>query len=74
MPLEKNGEVHNVITVLFGAETEVERATTAEILARFAKNEFYNGNHDVEEVEEFSGIPSDPEMVVEKLIKIYTNR
>lgn len=74
MPLEKDGERHNVITVLFGAETEVERATTAEILARFAENEFYNGNHDVEEVEEFTGIPSDPEMVVEKLIKLYTNR
>lgn len=74
IPLEKDGERHNVITVLFGAETEVERATTAEILARFAENEFYSGNHDSQEVEEFTGIPSDPEMVVEKLIKTYINR
>ena len=74
IPLEKDGEKHNVITVLFGAETEVERATTAEILARFAENEFYSGNHDSQEVEEFTGIPSDPEMVVEKLIKTYINR
>ena len=38
------------------------------------KCEFYSGNHDSQEVEEFTGIPSDPEMVVEKLIKTYINR
>lgn len=74
IPMEKDGETHNIITVMFGAETEVERSTTAEILARFAINEFRNGNYEAEEAEEFTGIPSNPEMVVEKLISAYLRR
>lgn len=68
-PVEKDGKTHNIISVLFGAESEVERATISEVMVRFGMDELktYEGTGEVEE--EPAGIPSDPEQVMKKLIK-----
>lgn len=66
-PMEKDGQIHNLITVLYGAESETERATISEVLVRYAMAELYTyESQNVEE--EFTGIPADPEMVVRKLV------
>lgn len=67
--VEKNGENHNIIGVLFGAEGEAERATISEIMIRFAMDELYTYEGGEKMEEEPTGIPNDPEQVMKKLIK-----
>lgn len=70
-PMEKDGQTHNLITVLFGAESEVERATISELMVRYAMNELGSFESVASEEEEISsGIPEDPEIVVRKLVEI----
>ncbi len=62
---EKNGEVHNLISVLFGAENEVERSTISEAAMRMALQRFANNDS---AIEKNAGIPKNPEDVVKTLI------
>ena len=40
MPVQKNGETHNVVLVLLGAETAAVRGQAAEILMRYARAQY----------------------------------
>ena len=65
--IENNGEIHNLISVLFGAEGEYDRSTISEIAMRYAMNKL---NGTVKESEEsYNEIPQNPELVVQKLIR-----
>lgn len=68
--IEKDGQIHNLITILFGAESEVERSTISELMVRYAMDELKTFESTVTEEEEMSGIPEDPEAVVRKLVEI----
>ena len=41
MPVQKNGETHNVVLVLLGAETAAVRGQAAEILMRYARAQYH---------------------------------
>lgn len=73
MPLEKNGEVHNIITVIFGTEGELDRSTYAEITARYAIERFKSDNGEIEEVEE-PDIINDKSKVADKLVECFINK
>lgn len=65
--VEKGGEIHNLVSVLLGAEGEYDRSTVSEIAMRYAINKI-NGNV-VETEESYNSVPKNPELVVQKLIR-----
>lgn len=70
LPVERNGVKHNLICVLFGAEGEVERMNISEVAARFAVQYLDNPESDSEASKPDTGIPGNPELVIEKLIRM----
>lgn len=70
IPIERNGVKHNLICVLFGAEGEAERMNISEVAARYALQCLDNPEKDLENVKESTEIPSNPETVVQKLIRL----
>lgn len=73
MPLEKNGETHNLITVIFGTEGELDRSTYAEITARYAIERFRYDNGEIVEIEE-PDIINDKNKVADKLVECFMKR
>lgn len=71
--LQKDGQNHYLVCVLFGAEGEADRATVSEMAIRYAMKELYV-HESTPVVEEEEGIPQNPEDVVKKLIKVMNNR
>lgn len=66
-PVEKDGETHNLVCVLLGAEAEIGRAEASEMAMRYAINEL-NGTA-VETEKAAEEIPNNPELVIQKLIR-----
>lgn len=69
---EKDGELHDLIVVLFGADGDANRGIVSEIAARYAvgalaKGESYDGKE--QDKREKDGIPENPEAVVRKLLR-----
>lgn len=71
--IEKDGVVHDLVVVLFGAESGDERTRVSEISVRYGKKAIAESNG-VISVPEDTGIPSDPDAVVKKLIKLGIKR
>ncbi|MDO4188054.1 MAG: serine hydrolase [Lachnospiraceae bacterium] len=67
MPTDKDGETHNLICVLFGAEGEFDRALVAEIANRIALTKL-SGAKEIEE-EKFTITPTDPEVDVKRMLR-----
>ncbi len=69
---EKDGKTHDLITVLFGAEGDANRGTISEMSARYALTALQEKGtgHQGGSREEDKVIPVNPEMVMEKLIRI----
>ena len=76
IPLEKDGITHNLITVIFGTEGELDRSTYAELTARYAIDWFKtsDGNFVSDEKNEETGIPENPNIVAKKLVKIFYDK
>lgn len=68
---EKDGQSHNLIAVLFGAEGDANRGIVSEMSVRYAMEVFWEKgtDHQGGSGEEDAGIPEDPEKVVKKLIR-----
>lgn len=69
LPLEKDGEVHNMLIVLFGAEGSVERIRVSEIAARYVLSVFDGmdvGTSDETTIEE---VPEDVDYLVRRLLR-----
>ena len=66
-PVEKDGETHNLVSVLFGAENEIGRAEASEMAMRYAMKELEGTAVNTEKAAE--EIPSNPELVIQKLIR-----
>lgn len=66
LPQEKDGEVHNLISVLFGAEGDYDRGTVAELATRIAKDELKG--EVAETAEKYTVTPDDPELDVRRLL------
>jgi len=69
IPTEKDGQTHNLICVLYGAEGEAERMTISEVAARYAVSELAVHVAPVEEPED-NTLPKNPEIVMQKLMRI----
>lgn len=67
MPAEKNGEEHNLICTLFGAEGELDRALVAEMANRIALTKSSGVKEVVEE--KFTITPDDPETDVQRMLR-----
>jgi len=67
----KDGVPHNLITVLFGADGDLNRGTVSEMSARYAMEVLQERDTDDQggSGEKDKAIPIDPEMVVQELIK-----
>jgi len=80
IPLKVEGETHYYISVLFGAEEDENCYLISEMMARYTKKnatklsaiENVKGTEEtVPQVEiEEDGVPSDPELVIEKILKM----
>ena len=66
-PVEKDGETHNLVSVLFGAENEIGRAEASEMAMRYAMKELEGTAVNTEKAAE--EIPLNPELVIQKLIR-----
>ncbi len=66
LPQEKDGEVHNLISVLFGAEGDFDRGTVAELATRIAKDEL--AGTVAETAERYTVTPEDPELDVKRML------
>lgn len=66
----KDGKNHNLITVLFGADGDEPRGIASEMAARYAMKVLQEKGPDDQGGQGEKVIPSDPEMVVRKLISI----
>lgn len=66
-PIEKDGQTHYLVSVLFGAEAEIGRAEASEMAIRYAIKELEGTAANIEKAAE--SIPSNPELVVQKLIR-----
>ncbi len=69
---KKDGKTHNLITVLFGAEGDANRGTISEMSARYALTALQEKGTGRQggSGEEDKVIPVNPEMVMEKLIRM----
>lgn len=67
MPVEKDGETHNLICTLFGAEGELDRALVAEVSSRIALSKLYGEQVDTDEKYEIS--IGDPELDVQRMLR-----
>lgn len=84
IPLELEGETHNIITVLFGAEEDVDTFLISEIVARYVKKELPSLVAEAASIREAleaqatleerewaeESVPENPELVIQKLIKL----
>lgn len=71
---EKGGETHNLITVLLGAEGDLNRGTISEMAVRYAITALEESSAPYQEsLPEEQGIPDDPEAVVRKLTGMLVN-
>lgn len=69
---EKEGQLHNLLVVLLGADGEANRGIASEMAARYALEALAKGDtyHRGESEEEDNGkIPRDPEAVVKRLVE-----
>lgn len=66
-PVEKDGEIHNLVCVLLGAEAEIGRAEASEMAMRYAINKLQGTAVDTQKAAE--DIPKNPELVIQKLIR-----
>jgi len=66
MPVEKDGEVHNLICTLFGAEGELDRALVAELSSRIALSKLYG--YEPATKEKFEITLDDPELDVQRML------
>ena len=71
IPVEYEGNVHNLVVVLLGAETNIDRETISELCARCALQVLRAGGStgEIREPEE-EGIPDNPELVMQKLLRV----
>lgn len=67
IPVEKDGETHNLICVLFGAEGELDRALVAEIASRIAISKL-EGVKPVSD-EKYEIVLEDPEIDVQRMLR-----
>lgn len=67
LPIEKDGEIHNLLTILYGAEGEYDRALVAELATRISIDELYGT--EVETEEKYTITPDDPEVDVERMLR-----
>ena len=68
MPIEKDGETHNLICVLFGAEGEFDRAMVAELGLRIAETKLQGAEPTVVE-EKYEITKDNPEIDVERMLR-----
>ena len=68
MPVEKDGVIHNLICVLFGAEGDFDRTTVSEVASRIALFELEGASGSVEH-ETYGITPEDPEIDVKRMLK-----
>ena len=66
LPQEKDGEIHNLISVLFGAEGDFDRGTLSELAIRIARDEL-KGETAVTE-EKYTINPDNPEQDVKRML------
>ncbi len=66
-PIEKDGETHNLICVLFGAESEIERSEASEMAMRYAMKELEGTAAQTSKAAD--EIPTNPELVIQKIIR-----
>ena len=67
LPAEKDGDIHNLICVLFGAEGEFDRALVAELANKIALTKLSGAKETVEE--KFTITPDNPEIDVERMLR-----